>query len=83
MFDYSGSDYPQPHQLYRHYKGGEYMVLAMSTHTETKEPMVVYVSLTYGTIWTRPLKIWNEFVQDPANGGMHVPRFNRIERRTK
>ena len=27
---------------YRHFKGGEYEVLGLATHSETEEPMVVY-----------------------------------------
>ena len=32
---------------YRHFKGGEYEVLGLATHSETEEPMVVYRPL-YG-----------------------------------
>ena len=41
---------------YRHFKGGEYEVLAVATHSETHEPMVVYRPL-YGDHgwWVRPL----------------------------
>lgn len=76
---------PAPHELYRHYKGGEYVVMAVSIHTETKEKMVVYMSLTYGTIWTRPLEIWNQFVTSPVEGNPDrlVPRFIKIDRRKK
>lgn len=29
-------------QRYRHYKGGEYTITGMATHTETKEGLVTY-----------------------------------------
>lgn len=74
---------PLAHELYRHYKGGEYMVLSVSTHTETKELMVNYVSLTYGTLWTRPLTVWNNFVDVGADDCRLFPRFQKIQRRTK
>lgn len=76
---------PNPHELYRHYKGGEYVVLSVAIHTETKEKMVVYMSLTYGTIWTRPLVIWNQFVTTDEGKPTErlQPRFIKIERRTK
>ena len=76
---------PEIHSLYRHYKGGEYIVLGVGTHTETKEKMVVYASLSYGTVWTRPLEIWNQFVNVPNddNPDRLIPRFTKIERRTK
>ena len=32
---------------YRHFKGGEYEVLGVASHSETQEPMVVYRAL-YG-----------------------------------
>lgn len=42
-------------QFYRHFKGGIYQVMAIATHSETKEKMVVYQALygDYG-IYVRP-----------------------------
>lgn len=50
--------------VYKHFKGNEYEVLAVATHSETLEPMVVYRAL-YGDggIWVRPLSMWNETVE--------------------
>ena len=52
---------------YRHFKGKEYRVLGLATHSETMEQMVVYQAL-YGEqrIWVRPAAMWNEWVE--ANG---------------
>ena len=48
---------------YRHYKGGEYEVIATARHSETDEEMVVYRALYgEGEIWTRPASMWNETV---------------------
>lgn len=49
---------------YRHFKGGEYEVLYVATHSETLEPMVVYRAL-YGErgIWVRPAAMWNETME--------------------
>ena len=49
---------------YRHFKGNEYQVLYIATHSETREPMVVYQALygEYG-IWVRPAAMWNETVE--------------------
>lgn len=44
--------------LYRHYKGGLYSALFLVTHHETREPMVVYTSHTYGGLNVRPLTGW-------------------------
>ena len=40
---------------YRHYKGGEYEVIGVARHSETREPLVVYRPL-YDTsgLWVRP-----------------------------
>lgn len=49
---------------YRHFKGNEYEVVAIASHSETLEPMVVYRAL-YGDggIWVRPAAMWNETVE--------------------
>jgi len=44
--------------LYRHYKGGLYTAIALVTHHETRKPMVLYVSHTYGGMNVRPLYGW-------------------------
>ena len=62
---------------YRHFKGGEYELLAVATHSETEEPMVVYRAL-YGEqgLWVRPASMWTEIVD---RDGYHGPRFLLIE----
>ena len=61
--------------MYRHYKGKLYQVLGMVTHSETKEPLVLYRSVQEGTLWARPEKMWNELVKDAQ--GNEVLRFSR------
>lgn len=67
---------PQPGR-YRHYKGGEYEVIGLCRHSETREPLVVYRSL-YGEdgLWVRPTAMWSEPVEV---GGRRQPRFVRAE----
>ena len=62
---------------YRHYKGGEYEVFFIATHSETEEPMVVYQTL-YGArdYWVRPLAMFSETV---VVDGVEKPRFELIE----
>ena len=61
---------------YRHFKGKEYELLYIATHSETLEPMVVYRAL-YGEhgVWVRPLSMWNEIV---LHEGREVPRFSLV-----
>jgi hypothetical protein len=56
--------YPRPSEIYRHYKGGEYVILTLAQHTETNEPLVVYQSTLFGSIYARPLSMWFETVDD-------------------
>lgn len=61
---------------YRHFKGGEYRVLAIAKHSETMEPMVVYQAL-YGEcgIWVRPAAMWNETIE---RDGQTFRRFTYV-----
>jgi len=62
---------------YRHFKGGEYELIGLASHSETLEPMVVYRALYgEGCLWVRPAEMWNEIVEKPE---YHGPRFIKIE----
>ncbi len=53
---------------YRHFKGGEYEVIAIASHSETLEKMVVYRALYgAGEVWVRPVKMWNDEVVRDGN----------------
>ena len=62
---------------YRHYKGAEYLVYEVATHSETEESLVVYRPL-YGdrALWVRPLAMFEETVE---RDGERVPRFELVE----
>ena len=48
---------------YRHYKGPEYEVIGIATHSETREALVVYRPLYgEGALWVRPLAMFAETV---------------------
>lgn len=65
-----------PPGRYRHYKGGEYEVIAVARCSETLEPRVVYRALYgEGGLWVRPHAM---FVEDVEVGGVRQPRFARI-----
>lgn len=61
---------------YRHFKGKEYELLFVATHSETREPMVVYRAL-YGErgVWVRPAAMWSEMIE---RDGRTVRRFTYI-----
>ncbi len=61
---------------YRHFKGHEYEVIALATHSETGERMVVYRAL-YGDggVWVRPASMWDEKVE---RDGKVFKRFTYI-----
>lgn len=69
---------PKPGR-YRHFKGNEYEVLGVATHSETLEPMVVYRPL-YGEmgLWVRPLSMWSEHIERDGYSG---PRFVEVKDR--
>lgn len=61
---------------YRHFKGKEYRVLGVATHSETGVPMVVYQAL-YGdhALWVRPAEMWFQAVE---YHGREIPRFTYL-----
>lgn len=64
---------------YRHFKGGEYKVLAIGEHSETQEELVVYKSITppYQT-WVRPKNMFEDEVDRPEIP-YTGPRFTKID----
>ena len=61
---------------YKHFKGNEYEVVAVATHSESMEPMVVYKALYgEGGYWVRPLPM---FLGTVTREGKTFPRFTYI-----
>ena len=61
---------------YRHFKGGEYEVIAVAKHSETQEEYVVYRALYgEGQTWVRPASMWEETV---TRDGKVFQRFTFI-----
>lgn len=58
---------------YRHYKGGEYEVIAVARHSETLQPLVVYRPLYADAgYWVRPHAMFFERIDVE---GRQQPRF--------
>jgi len=61
---------------YRHFKGGYYQVLALATHTETREQLVVYQSEQDAQVYARPVAMFMEWIE---HQGQVVSRFTPVE----
>ena len=61
---------------HRHFKGGEYEVIALAKHSETMEDLVIYRELFgEGKVWARPASMFYQMVNIDGN---LVPRFKFI-----
>mgnify|MGYP002565148953 CR=1 FL=1 len=67
---------PQPGTFYRHFKNKLYQVIAVATHSETGEKMVIYRAL-YGErgLWVRPAAMWDEVIE---RDGRQYRRFTYV-----
>lgn len=72
---------PPPQKItlgkYKHFKGGEYQVVAIARDSETTEEMVVYKALYgNGSLWVRPYSMFAEYIE---RDGKVMARFEKIE----
>ncbi len=75
LFNFGYGDQTMPKGKYKHYKGGEYELLDVGTDSETYEQRIAYKNCKDGTLWIRPLHMWNETVY---HNGKFVKRFTKI-----
>jgi len=71
-------DYPQPNEVWQHYKGGKYQIVAMCNHTTTDEVLVIYKSMSFGGFHARPYSEWHEQVGEIGAVGFPIYRFVKL-----
>lgn len=64
--------------IWRHFKGGLYVITNVSVEESTLEIKVTYRSNKTGGDWTRGLEIWDEQVDRPEHS-YKGPRFVRVQ----
>ncbi len=67
-------DGPERGEIYRHYKGGIYTVVAIAITEDDLDWFVIYKSHYNCVIWSISLDKWNDNVE---HDGVMVPRFTR------
>ena len=62
-------------EIYKHYKGNTYKIIAIAKHSETTEEMIVYQSTKDSQIWVRPASMWHNIIDEVG-----TPRFTLIDK---
>lgn len=61
--------------IYKHYKGTKVKVIGEGIHSETQEPMIIYIHLEDGVTWIRPRGM---FLENVIVNGVEIERFEKI-----
>jgi hypothetical protein len=69
-------DRPEDRQIYEHYKGGEYEIVATGFLEDSEAACVVYRSLLKNIVWVRTAK---NFLENVEHDGEARPRFRPTE----
>lgn len=64
--------------FYKHFKGGIYEVIGTSTHSETKEELVIYKD-AFGKLWSRPVEMFSEYGNFIPELRAQIQRFTPIQ----
>ena len=62
--------------IYKHYKGTKVKVVGEALHSETMEPMVIYIHLEDGASWARPKEM---FLENVIVNGVEMERFEKVD----
>ena len=62
--------------IYKHYKGTKVKVIGEALHSETMEPMVIYIHLEDGVTWARPKEM---FLENVIVNGFEMERFEKVD----
>ena len=64
--------------IYKHYKGTKVKVFWEGFHSETLEPVVIYMHLEDGVVWVRSKKM---FLENVKVNGKPILRFKKISQK--
>jgi hypothetical protein len=72
---WNGLDRPKSGQVFQHYKGGKYEIVATGFLEDSETPCVVYRSLEKDIVWVRTAK---NFLEQVEHQGIVRARFKLI-----
>lgn len=72
---WDGLSRPKDGQLFRHYKGGLYEIVATGFLEDSEAPCVVYRSKARDMVWVRTAK---NFLESVEHNGVLRPRFEAV-----